>query len=380
MTVLAMLMVSCGEDEMAEMQLSTESTIEWELEKQCQMKLMDNSEVLESTASIKYRGGMSSKYFKHSYALELDSPLNLCGITIEDDWVLNASYIDKTFMRHKLCYDLFREMGTHNLAPKSDFVKLLVNGQYKGLYVLMQKLTASNLGLNKLDSGAVLFKDSPIFREDLLIELRDTSNFLHQKFPKWKDISKPDALLELRDFILHSSDLEFTEKLEKFIDLQNLIDWHLLLMLSNGGDGVLKNSYLYKTDSSAPFRIALWDCDHSFGRDGDGEKNMLQTFPNFERHLLLNRLLKSNLNEYKKKLKGRWSELRKSGVFSEKNLFKKIENIRVRISSEIPFNAEKWPLNSEWYSDANSFEEEVNLIKEFIKLNLEKLDGEFGWE
>ena len=50
---------------------------------------------------------------------------------------------------------------------------------------------------------------------------------------------------------------------------------HLLLYLSNGGDGITKNFYIYKMDEETPFRIALWDCDHSFGRDGDNETECL---------------------------------------------------------------------------------------------------------
>jgi spore coat protein CotH len=55
----------------------------------------------------------------------------------------------------------------------------------------------------------------------------------------------------------------------KWIELQNLIDRHLLLLFTNNGDGVMKNFLLYKTESHTPFQIALWDYDHSFGRDGD---------------------------------------------------------------------------------------------------------------
>ncbi len=50
-----------------------------------------------------------------------------------------------------------------------------------------------------------------------------------------------------------------------------------MLLLSNNGDGVMKNFLLYKIDSNTPFRIALWDYDHSFGRDGDNELNLMET-------------------------------------------------------------------------------------------------------
>jgi len=161
------------------------------------------------------------------------------------------------------------------------------------------------------------------------------------------------------------------------MDLENIIDWHLFLLFSNGGDGVIKNYYLYKSDSYSPFRIALWDCDHSFGRDGDGELNMLESFPNFQRHILLNRLMRVEKIEYENRLKSRWSELRKNGVFSEENLNHRIESMRSVLEPNIKKNIDKWPLKSEFYQDDSTFKEEVDLIKKFIKLNLKRLDEKF---
>ncbi|HOZ31211.1 MAG TPA: CotH kinase family protein, partial [Bacteroidales bacterium] len=69
-------------------------------------------------STIKCRGGFSSKFFKHSYRIELNDKFSPYGLPKEDDWILNANYIDKTFMRHKLSYDIFRMMGENNLAPE----------------------------------------------------------------------------------------------------------------------------------------------------------------------------------------------------------------------------------------------------------------------
>ncbi|MEO0735011.1 MAG: DUF2911 domain-containing protein, partial [Bacteroidota bacterium] len=59
-------------------------------------------------AHLKRRGGMSFVYDKHSYTLHLDRKIPLDFLPLDRDWVLNASYIDKTFVRHKVSYDLFR--------------------------------------------------------------------------------------------------------------------------------------------------------------------------------------------------------------------------------------------------------------------------------
>jgi hypothetical protein len=47
------------------------------------------------------------------------------------------------------------------------------------------------------------------------------------------------------------------------------------------------------------------------------------------------------------------------------------------MQDEIKANAEKWPLDSKWYYDQNSYENEVELMKKFIRLNLDTLDRYF---
>jgi phage regulator Rha-like protein len=369
--------VGCDSPELLEINIIKDSPPGWIAKEECGVLFIQGFDTSFAAATIKCRGGMSSKYSKHSYALELDSVRSLNGMSEEDDWILNASYIDKTFMRHKLSYDIFRGMSEANKSAKSEYVTLKLNSEYKGLYILMKELTASSVGLNKNDSSAQFYKDPPIFRRKLDADQRDTVNVLNQKFPKWNIETTKNDLWDLREFILTSSDQEFVSRYDEYIDLSNIIDWHLLLMLSNGGDGVLKNFYIYKLDQNTPFRIAIWDCDHSFGRDGDNELNMLNTTPNYEQNILLKKLLSSKELKYKELLKKRWRELRKRGVFSEEKIASLMKNMGTSMQDEIKANAEKWPLDSKWYYDQNSYENEVELMKKFIRLNLDTLDRYF---
>ena len=86
--------------------------------------------------------------------------------------------------------------------------------------------------------------------------------------------------------ITQTPDQEFYAHIGEWIDIPNLIDYHLFLLFTNGGDGVKKNFYLYKKDKDTPYRIAPWDCDHSFGRDGDNEKNMLERLLEVNQNIL----------------------------------------------------------------------------------------------
>jgi spore coat protein CotH len=357
--------------------ISEPGKLNWYEKVPCDVWYVDGKDSVFLTAGIKMRGGSSSRLPKHSFAFELDNKFPLCGLPKNDDWILNANYIDKTFMRHKLNFDLFRQMHPENLAPKSAFVRLEMNGDYYGLFVLMQEMNAGNLGLKKKNDGAMLFKEPPVFFEKK--KDADThENYYQQKFPKLAKVDKTKELSRLHDFILLSSDFDFQSEINSWFDMRNLVDWYLILQLSFNSDGITKNFILYKTEEKIPFRIALWDYDHSFGRDGDNEKNKMNTPMNMKKSVLFRRLLEIKSIGFEEMVQKRWSELRKAGVFSTENLFSKMDEMDAQIKLEQTKNFTRWPVKSEWYFDANSYEQEVEWMKKSIRKRIAQLDKKYN--
>ncbi len=93
---------------------------------------------------IETRGSSSQGFPKKPYGFEtLDAAqteLNvaLLGMPAESDWVLSANYSDKTFLNNVLSYKLFAQFGYY--SPRTRFVEVVVNGEYMGIYVLMEKI------------------------------------------------------------------------------------------------------------------------------------------------------------------------------------------------------------------------------------------------
>ena len=341
---------------------------------ECEALYIDNGDTLLLPANIKCRGGMSSKYGKHSYAIEFSDSIKICGIEADDDWVLNANYIDKTFQRHKLNYDLFRQMNSNNIASQSGYIKVYVNWQYHGLYVAMQEINGGQLGVDKTDPEAMVFKDPPVFYPERLTAFQDSGNYYQQKFPKIDVVDKSQYLNDFNQFLFEASNEDFDSKIETWIDVNNVIDWHLILLLSNNDDGLFKNFYLYKLNSATPMRIAIWDYDHSFGRDADGKINMMEREVRWEKVILLQRLMESKTLNYPERIKNRWKELRANGVFTLENIEGLIENNTKLISLNLEGNFKIWPLNGESYEDDNSYDQEIEIIKKFVKMRLSYLD------
>lgn len=352
----------------------TDSEIQWDDRIPCSMAVVDGADSVVWDGKVKFRGGVSSKFGKHSYSVKLSQAQSLCGMPANRSWILNANYIDKTFMRHKICYDLFNQMGDHDIAPKCAYALLRENGNPKGLYVVMERLNKHVLEIDDSDPEALIFKEPKLFYPDNKMPERSLfdENYQEQTYPDFEYGDRSGIIDEFRNFIVKSSDEEFYSKIGEWIDIQNLIDWHLFILFTNNGDGVLKNFYLYKKDASTPFRIAIWDCDHSFGRDGDNEKNMLKHLPEERRNILINRMMKSD--DYIQSLQSRYAELRQSGIFSYENIEKMMKENDVYVRAGLEENTRLWPYDSDNYYDAATYDEEYALILEFVKKNLARLD------
>tara|TARA_Y100000385_G_C13022672_1_gene606913 strand:+ start:62 stop:1285 length:1224 start_codon:yes stop_codon:yes gene_type:complete len=382
-TICTILTIACKNEKnnlkkFPSINIISDKPINWKIKEKCKIIYSDKNQEDELGANIKFRGGFSSKYYKHSFSLELDDKYQIGNIPVDDDWILNANYIDKTFMRHKISYDIYREMSPTNVSAKSSYINVSINGNYQGLYVIMEEINASMIGLNKNDSLAMLFKGPPIFKKDIQESTKTSLNYYQQKYPKIKDSNKQLYIEKFIDFIFNSNDNEFAKNISNWIDLQNFIDWQIILLFSNNGDGLLKNFYLYKKNKDTPFRIAIWDYDHSYGRDGDNELNFIRRKIKCNRSIIFDRLTSVKKLGYINKLKKRWFYLRNSGIISTNNFINHcIKNNHI-IKDEIKNNFKIWPLDGKWYFDNNNYKQEINLMIEYVKIRIPQLDKYFS--
>lgn len=366
--IVAIMLVQCKSNEPYEILIASDGEIGWKKE-YCEISYGN----LTYLAEIKCRGGYSSKFEKHSYTIDFNDKIELGGLPKAKKYILNANYIDKTFMRHVLCYDLYREMNpAKNVAPLCKYTNLTIDSIYNGLYVLMQHIDADMLDLDKLDSMAMLFKEPPVFKDD-------TSTNYDQKFPKKKKCDMSIYMDEFKNFLFKADDATFAREIGERIDIENVIDWHILLLFSNGEDGIKKNFFLYKKDSSTPYRIALWDCDHSFGRDGDNEMNLMRSEIDCNRNIMLKRLSEIPEIGYEKRLCKRYKELRDSKIISAEHIDEKIAEYNSIIQEDVERNFAIWPVNSSNYFDDNTYEQELEIIREFVEIRLPQLDERFGY-
>ena len=93
---------------------------------------------------IKVRGQSSALFPKPGYGVEVrdekgeGTDVSLFGLPPSDDWVFHGPYVDKSLVRNALAHWLFRQAGHY--SPRSKHFDLYINGVYRGVYVLLEKI------------------------------------------------------------------------------------------------------------------------------------------------------------------------------------------------------------------------------------------------
>jgi CotH kinase protein/Lamin Tail Domain len=116
---------------------------------------------------IEVRGSSSQSLPKKPYSLTTlvagstttatTANVSILGMPSESDWVLNSLAFDQSLIRDYLAYNLSRQMG--NYAVKTEYCEVVVNGEYKGLYMLTEKIKADS---NRVDITKIAVGDNAL--------------------------------------------------------------------------------------------------------------------------------------------------------------------------------------------------------------------------
>lgn len=110
------------------------------------------------TTKIRGRGNSTWGQPKKPYALKLDKKAQIFGFPKHKRWVLIANYLDNSFMRNSMAFYL-SDCFEMDYTVRGEFVSLILNDQYNGLYWLGEAI--------KVDENRVNIDED----DDYLIEL-----------------------------------------------------------------------------------------------------------------------------------------------------------------------------------------------------------------
>ena len=287
--------------------IKTTGTIADEPKVKSEMKIyVKDSVVATENIGIEIRGAISQLiYEKKSYAFETWDATNtavaksVLGLPAESDWILYGPYGDKTLIKNVVAYQISNNIGRY--AARTAFVEVEINGDYKGLYVLMEKLKRdkNRIDLKKLDAvdndpttitGGYILKIDKTAGKGGTSHVNYTANnsfkslydvngvlttntktyFLFD-YPSDATISTPQrqyitAYVQSFEKALASPDFKTdTAGYKKYIDVPSFIDFFLLTELMQNHDGYRLSTYLQKERGEKLKMGPIWDFDLTFG-------------------------------------------------------------------------------------------------------------------
>lgn len=242
----------------------------------------DTYEIVETAVRYHFRGGTSANLEKKGYAISLQDnkgenlDLSLLGMRSDNSWKLNAMSKDPNRIRDKTAAQIWEQFALANTevnesGPRMEYLELVVDNEYKGLYVLMEPVDKKKL---QLDQGDALYK----VLDWMIPEDEDIQYAIDHR---WKIMSfirirHPDpienyerAWYPMRDYLntFYSSE-EYIPGAEEKIYLMNALDMLMFNMVVTGSDNYYKNLYYaadMNEDGSYTMRQIPWDLDLTFG-------------------------------------------------------------------------------------------------------------------
>ena len=349
---------------------------------------------------IKVRGQSSAMFPKPGYSIEVrdekgeGTDVSLFGLPPSDDWVLHGPYVDKSMLRNALAYWLFRQAGRY--APRTKHFDLYINGVYRGVYVLVEKIKRGKYRVNvsklKEDdiagdslTGGYLWAFDKVGTNTggggsnnqggIEAEGFNTSDGLNVilHYPKKENIQKQQEEY-LKKYL---NDLEALFKngkngdgYEKYVDLGSALDYVLHQEVTNNGDSYWCSFFLHKpknkTNKDGVYtegKVTLgppWDFNLAMsnggmmGFGGSGNSWQIESSSKSGQGGMWGGMGGGSLiapkwltgmwkrSDYQSELKKRWAELR-SGVWHTKVMDAYLDSMKTYLTKAADRNFKRWP-------------------------------------
>jgi len=397
-----------------------------------QLNQVSASPTISTVAGVEFRGSTSQAdfyflpgYVKKPYGIELwtDSTgvkakkMSLLQMPEESDWVLNASYNDRSFMRDFIAQNLAARLGL--LHSNTKFVELIINEEYRGVYVLMEKIKQGKNRVPISDlyptenagddvTGGYLLKidktsgsPSSSWKSNYTSGISATQKCEFQiEYPQYGIITQ-QQFIYIRDYINTWEQKLMTEDMNDpkasfrdYMDLPSFVNYFILNEATRNVDGYRLSTYLYKDKESLGGKIKMgpaWDFNIAFGNadylngwmtngfvykamENDGGKNDAWQVP-----FWWNKLVQDA--SFRKALATRWKEVRKT-FLNTTSIFATIDSAQVVLKDPLTRNFQKYPLLGKkiWpnYYVGFTVSDEVNWLKNWIQGRLTWLDAQLA--
>jgi len=346
---------------------------------------------------IELRGATSQSFPKKSYTLETrdaagdDLDVSLLGLPAESDWVLYAPYSDKTLLRNVLAYHIAAAMGRY--APRTAFCELILNGDYQGIYVLVEKIKRSPRRVDivaaspdDLSGGYLLEKThlGKIGDDDVVVWTTRTEQPFVIKYPRNARLTTQhlhwiESYLNEVEEAIHGGDfLDPMRGYQAYLDVPAMLDFMLVNEVLVNADSFWSSTYMTKDRDGKLSMGPVWDFNFSMGNVFcDSPLHQPQGWSLTDKWWV-HRLLQDS--EFVSRYRQRYAELRET-VFSPEHLAFLLNTWWTELEQAQARNFGRWPVLGQYvYYNCfigQSYAEELGYLKSWLRQRIEWIDAEW---
>ena len=259
---------------------------------------------------------------------------SFAGLRFDDDWVLDALHEDPTMLRGHLAHNLW--VATHRpyfaaddpearAGARSRLVEVVIDGTYRGVYALRERVDRMQLGVRKPTGDSLL---------GTLVRVRDTARFVMlDTLPEreitaglydWKYPKRADAwagLRELHAALARADTADLPGVALRRLLRENLVDHFLFANLVALDGGGARDLLVARYSLGEPYFVGPWEPSFAFGLDGEGRErppaDTVYLPPLFARLLDDEAFLAEARARYLELRRGVWSEQRLRARYRE---------------------------------------------------------------
>lgn len=367
---------------------------------------IDNPEFLNYNGRIGIeRRGYSSQMYsnKKPYGLTTlqdddvtNNNVSLLGMPAENDWILNSLAYDQTGMRDVLAYELSEAIGQY--ASRRMYCEVVLNGDYRGLYVFMEKIKVdkNRVNIEKMDetcnhppevTGGYITRADRADNDPLAWTMPTYLNnwwggvnteFIHH-YPKPSNITSAQnnyihgVFNDLAD-VSHSHNTSITTGITSVIDIPSFVDFMIMAEFTSNVDVYHLSTFFHK-DRCGKLRAGpIWDYNLAFGYDAFGNRSGYNVWqfdnndnvgPKFWKDLF-------DTDEFRCYFAKRWFELTEIGQpLDYDRICSRIDEIDILITEAIGRDNQRW-------NQMSQHTQYVNNMKNWLQQRINWLNNNIG--
>ena len=218
--------------------------------------------------NVEFKGHGNSTWLqaKKSYQIKLPEKASLLNFDKAKKWLLISNSLDPSHLRNSLSFYL-KQLLEEDYPIGGDYVELYIDGSYRGLYYLSEKV-----GINK---SRVDLKDSYgiIAELDNIHGAEHTCNYtaLHNCLVFFDSVNKDNQTAAMNSFLNSFNDFELAlkehdyQKVDSLVDLGSFAKYYLLSEFSVNPDAYSSSFFFYQDGPKGKIHAGpSWDFDYAF--------------------------------------------------------------------------------------------------------------------